>query len=179
MPRGIPLTPVQSQWGSAEDDRLHVVLVAPEIPPNTGSIARLCAATGVHLHLVEPLGFELDDRHLRRAGLDYWPSVDLTVHAEFAAIEAIFPRSRMHLFSSHGVAPYADVAYSLGDVLIFGRETKGLPADVMDRFVERVRWIPIRRDAVRSINLANAVSVALYEALRQCGFPHLMPGDSK
>jgi|SRR5690606_12717827 len=142
-------------------------LVAPEIPPNTGSIARLCAATGAHLHLVEPLGFELHDKHLRRAGLDYWPDVGLTVHEGWDAVAAIFPAERLHLFSSRASAVYHEATFRPGDALVFGAESSGLPDPIKSRFEDRQRWIPIRRDSVRSINLANAVSIALYEALRQ------------
>jgi len=150
------------------------VLVCPEIPPNTGSIARLCAASGAHLHLVEPLGFELSDKRLKRAGLDYWPSVGLSVHTSFEAIEAIFPRERMVLFSSHATHSYAAEAYAPGTALVFGRETKGLGPELVGRYADRLVWIPFRPGTVRSINLANAVSIALYEALRQSSFPGLV-----
>lgn len=169
--RQIQISPPSPRWGTPDDDQLHVVLVQPEIPPNTGSIARLCAATGCHLHLVEPLGFALEDRHLKRAGLDYWPNVGLTVHADFEAVERIFTPERLHLFSARATARYTDVAYRGGDVLVFGRETKGLPPEVVARNPSRLRLIPIRPGAVRSLNLANATSVAVYEALRQLGFP--------
>lgn len=168
--RGIPAHAPRAEWGTAQDQGLHVVLVAPEIPPNTGSIARLCAATGAHLHLVEPLGFALDDRHLKRAGLDYWPSVGLTVHADFSEVEALFPADRLHLFSSHGQAAHTGVCYARGSVLVFGCESRGLPPEVVARHAERLRRIPLRSGRVRSLNLANAVSVALYEALRQWDF---------
>lgn len=166
----LPLTPPSPLWGTAADQSLHVVLVSPEIPPNTGTIARLCAATGAHLHLVEPLGFQLDDSQLKRAGLDYWPNVGLTLHQDFAQVEAIFARTKLHLFSTHARQCYAECAYQPGDVLVFGRETKGLDSELRLRFEDRLRWIPIRRTGVRSINLACAVSCALYEAWRQCDF---------
>lgn len=173
-PSTIVVSPIDAVWGSEADHTFHVVLVEPEIPPNTGSIARLCAATGAHLHLVEPLGFVLDDRHLKRAGLDYWPSVGLSVHRDFEAIEAIFPRERMVFFSSHGVRNYAAEPYAPGTVLVFGKETKGLGKKLIEKYADRVVWIPFRPGTVRSINLANAVSVALYEALRQADFPDLV-----
>jgi tRNA (cytidine/uridine-2'-O-)-methyltransferase len=170
----IVLSPPSPTWGTDADTTLHVVLVSPEIPPNTGSIARLCAATGCHLHLVEPLGFALEDRHLKRAGLDYWPNVGLTVHASFEAVAEIFPAERLHLFSARATsARYTDVTYRLGDALVFGRETKGLPPEVTGRYPDRLRLIPIRPAGVRSLNLSNAASIGVYEALRQLGFPNI------
>ena len=166
----IPITPIQSSWGGPEDKALHIVLVAPEIPPNTGTIARLCAATGAHLHLVKPLSFDLDDRKLKRAGLDYWPNVGLTVHEAFGSVAAVFPTERMHFFSAKAEQLYCEVTYRPGDVLVFGRETKGFPPEIWGEYEDRMRWIPIRRDGVRSINIANAVSVVLYESLRQLNF---------
>jgi tRNA (cytidine/uridine-2'-O-)-methyltransferase len=161
-------------WGTAADTQLHIVLVSPEIPPNTGSIARLCAATGCHLHLVEPLSFALEDKHLRRAGLDYWPNVGLTVHRSFEEVERCFPPERLHLFSARATSSrYTDVRYQPGDALIFGRETKGLPPELTSRYPDRLRLIPIRPEGVRSLNLSNAASIALYEALRQLDFPNI------
>ncbi len=146
---------------------LEVALVEPEIPPNTGNIARLCAATASPLHLVEPLGFRLTDQAVRRAGLDYWDSV--TMH-RYPSLDAFMDGMRdrsFHLFSTRGTRSYLDVRYQPGDLLIFGNETKGLPDSLLDRHPDRVRGIPLRADQVRSLNLANAVSIALYEALRQ------------
>lgn len=148
---------------------LHVVLVAPEIPPNTGSIARLCAATRLRLHLVRPLGFSLDDRYLKRAGLDYWPHVDVTVHDDWAALQRHLPSSRAHFFSARADRSYTSVAYAPGDVLIFGSETKGLPRDILDAHRDDTWVIPIFSPHVRSLNLSNAVSIVVYEALRQLG----------
>jgi len=153
----------------AADPLLHVVLVAPEIPPNTGTIARLCAATRIRLHLVRPLGFSLDDRYLKRAGLDYWPYVDVVVHDDWAAFEALHPSARAHFFSARASRPYTAVAYAAGDVLVFGSETKGLPADLLRRHGNDTYVIPIFSPDVRSLNLSNAVSVVVYEALRQLG----------
>lgn len=167
----IAISPPEPHWGTPQDTDFHVVLVSPEIPPNTGSIARLCAATGACLHLVKPLGFELHSKHLKRAGLDYWPNVRLTVHEDFSAVERIFDVERLHLFSTHATINYASIAYQPGDVLVFGRETKGLGEDLRARYAERLRRIPVRRGAVRSLNLAGAVSIALYETLRQQDFP--------
>jgi tRNA (cytidine/uridine-2'-O-)-methyltransferase len=145
---------------------LHVALWEPEIPPNTGNVARLCAATGVPLHLIGPLGFRIDDRSLRRAGLDYWDSVELHRHDSLADFERALP-ARLFCLSAHAVRPYTDVAYQRGDCLLFGSETRGLPPEVLARHVERAITIPMLTDNVRSLNLATAVGIVLYEALRQ------------
>ena len=146
---------------------LHIVLVQPEIPPNTGNIARLCAATGSRLHLIEPLGFKITDSRLRRAGLDYWPSIQGQVHPSWPALlEALRP-GRFFLYSTGSSRPYTQVAYRSGDVLVFGCETKGLPEDLLATFPRAVLGIPIRTDHVRSLNLSSAVAVVVYEALRQ------------
>ncbi len=146
---------------------LHVALWEPEIPPNTGNIARLCAATGAALHLIGRLGFHLDDRHLRRAGLDYWPHVNLHRHDTFAAFEAALPESRIIPLSSRTVRPYTRERYRDGDCLLFGSESKGLPASVLDRHAANAVTIPMPAGHVRSLNLATAVGIVLYEALRQ------------
>jgi tRNA (cytidine/uridine-2'-O-)-methyltransferase len=147
---------------------LHVVLVEPEIPQNTGSIARLCAATRSPLHLVGRLGFSLDDRYLKRAGLDYWPLVEVHVHAGFAEYLAMARPERLLAFSSHGDESYLRVKYAPGDHLVFGGETRGLPAALRARLAPLYR-IPMPGKGVRSLNLANAVSIVVYEALRQQG----------
>ena len=147
---------------------MDVVLFEPEIPPNTGSVARLCAATGTRLHLVGRLGFSLEDRYLRRAGLDYWPHVDLAVHADWSAFLAARRPRRLHAFSSHGVDSYTRIAYDDGDALVFGGETRGLPEALRAELAPLYR-IPMSTTAVRSLNLANAVSIVLYEGLRQLG----------
>lgn len=146
---------------------LHVVLVAPEIPPNTGSIARLCAATGVRLHLVRPLGFSLDDRYLKRAGLDYWPYVDVHVHDDWPQFLAACRPARMHCFSARATRCYTAAAYAPGDVLVFGSETRGLPDAILRASADATFVIPIRSPHVRSLNLSNAVSIVVYEALRR------------
>ena len=146
---------------------LHVVLVSPEIPPNTGNIARLCAATGTRLHLVEPLGFTITDAQLRRAGLDYWDAVRVQVHPSWTAcLDALNP-ARLFLFSTGSSRPYTQVEYRPGDALVFGRETQGLPDDLLAAHAGSVLGIPILTDHVRSLNLSSAVAVAVYEALRQ------------
>jgi tRNA (cytidine/uridine-2'-O-)-methyltransferase len=150
---------------------LHVVLVEPEIPPNTGSIARLCAATEVRLHLVRPLGFSLDDRYLKRAGLDYWPHVDLAVHDDWPSFLAASPASMRFCFSARAEPSYLSAPYrSEGIVhLVFGGETRGLPPAILAEHATSTYRIPIFSPNVRSLNLSNAVSVVLYEALRQRG----------
>jgi tRNA (cytidine/uridine-2'-O-)-methyltransferase len=146
---------------------LHVVLVAPEIPPNTGSIARLCAATYTRLHLIRPLGFSLDDRYLKRAGLDYWPYVDVHTYDDWHRFRRQHPRARMHFFSARATRSYLDVGYVAGDYLVFGCETKGLPSALLAAHRSDTYVIPISSPHVRSLNLSNAVSIVVYEALRQ------------
>ncbi|HXG12193.1 MAG TPA: tRNA (cytidine(34)-2'-O)-methyltransferase [Gemmataceae bacterium] len=148
---------------------LHVALLEPEIPPNTGNVARLCAATGATLHLIGRLGFRLDDRSLRRAGLDYWPAVVLVRHATFADFEAFLGGRRLFCFSAHAVRSYTSVAYQPGDYLLFGSESRGLPAGLLERHADRALRIPMPSGKVRSLNLATAVGIVLYEALRQLG----------
>jgi tRNA (cytidine/uridine-2'-O-)-methyltransferase len=147
---------------------MRVALVEPEIPQNTGSVARLCAATGTPLHLIGKLGFSLEDRYLKRAGLDYWPFVDLTVHASWAEFHTARRSGRLLAFSAHGVEPYTRIAYHDDDTLVFGGETRGLPGALRDQLAPLYR-IPMPGTGVRSLNLANAVSVVLYEGLRQLG----------
>jgi len=146
---------------------MRIVLYQPEIPPNTGNIARLCAATGTPLHLIEPLGFKIDDKHLKRAGLDYWKSVRLSVHPHWAAFEAACPRTRMVLTSARAGLPYHEFSFEPGDAIVFGPETRGLPAEIFDLCPLRVR-IPILND-VRSLNLSTSAGILLYEAYRQTG----------
>lgn len=145
---------------------LHIVLVEPEIPPNTGNVARLCAGAGAHLHLVGKLGFSTDDRYLRRAGLDYWQHVNVSYHDSLEALTADFPAARWHYTSSHATRLYTDVRYERDDFLVFGKETAGLPRDLLAANAERTIRIP-HWGQVRSLNLSNAVAVVAYEALRQ------------
>ena len=147
---------------------LHVVLVEPEIPPNTGNIARLCAATGSTLHLVGPLGFRIDEKSVRRAGIDYWHLVDVRRHLDLAHFSNAHPASRFLLFSASAERSYLDAAFRPGDALLFGRESVGLPDDLLAQHREAVLGIPTL-GAVRSLNLANAASIVVYEALRQIG----------
>jgi tRNA (cytidine/uridine-2'-O-)-methyltransferase len=150
----------------------HVLLVEPEIPPNTGNVARLCAATQSRLHLIEPLGFRIDEHSVRRAGLDYWPLVDLRTHASYAAASAAIraddAETRFWLFTGKASRSYLDVGFRPGDALVFGKESVGLPDAMLAAAPDCLVGIPTL-GAVRSLNLANAVSIALYEALRQIG----------
>ena len=149
----------------------HIVLVEPEIPPNTGNIARTCAATGTHLHLVEPLGFHIDDRTVKRAGLDYWPYVNLTVHSNFEQFLDTYKDATMYFVSTKGTRSYSDITYEEGTMFVFGRETKGLPREFLDANKERTIRIPmIMKEELRSLNLANSANIVIYEALRQQGF---------
>ena len=147
----------------------HIVLVEPEIPPNTGNVARLCGATGSVLHLVGRLGFSLDDRYLKRAGLDYWPVIALRRWDTFADLLASMPGARCWLTSKTADRSYAAVDYRPGDLLVFGRETSGLPADLLAAHPGQAIRIPIFQPAVRSLNLSTAAGIVLYEALRQTG----------
>jgi tRNA (cytidine/uridine-2'-O-)-methyltransferase len=146
---------------------LHVALWEPEIPPNTGNIARLCAATGAALHLIGRLGFQIDDRHLRRAGCDYWEHVDVRRHDTFDAFLTSTSVERVVPLSSKAERPYTRVRYRDDDCLLFGSESKGLPPSILDRYAAEAVTIPMPAGRVRSLNLATAVGIVLYEALRQ------------
>ena len=146
---------------------LQVVLYQPEIPQNTGNVARTCAATGTPLHLVEPLGFSLEDRYLKRAGLDYWPVVSLHVHPNVEALRRELASCRWVCFSTRAQRVYYDFEFLPGDCLLFGSETAGLPECMLSLEPDNVLKIPIERSRVRSLNLATTVGVALFEAMRQ------------
>jgi tRNA (cytidine/uridine-2'-O-)-methyltransferase len=145
----------------------HIVLVEPEIPPNTGAIARLCAATNCHLHLVEPLGFRLDDRALARAGMDYWQHVTWRTWPSFATLEGSQPAGRFHFLTTKTKRSYVDAQFRPGDFLVFGRETKGLPESLLAKHAQACLTIPMANENVRSLNLATAGAIVLFEALRQ------------
>jgi tRNA (cytidine/uridine-2'-O-)-methyltransferase len=151
---------------------LHVVLVEPEIPPNTGNVARLCAATASPMHLVGRLGFRIDEQSVRRAGVDYWHLVDVRQHVDFEHFLHAWGKEaaggRLHLFSAIATKSYLDAGWAPGDALVFGRESVGLSEELLARFPDRVVGIPTL-GKVRSLNLANAVGIALYEALRGLG----------
>lgn len=147
---------------------LHVALLEPEIPPNTGNVARLCAATGTALHLIEPLRFSLDDRDLRRAGLDYWDAVDVWVHPGWRHFREAMSRERCLYFSAHGTRAYWEAPFHDRCCLVFGNEGAGLPERIRLKYPDRVFRIPML-PAVRSLNLATAVGIVLYEAVRRIG----------
>lgn len=150
---------------------MNVVLVEPEIPPNTGNIARLCAATRTTLHLIEPFGFKLEDKQLKRAGLDYWEHLDWHRWANWAAFQDHVPSgARFWLIESGGSRHYAEAEFGADDYLVFGRETAGLPEQIIEPMKERWLRIPMFHPQVRSLNLSNCVALVLYEALRQQGF---------
>lgn len=153
---------------------LHVVLVNPEIPPNTGNIGRLCCAVGATLHLIKPLGFRIDDRALKRAGLDYWKHVDLRLWDDIDAYLASVSKDRLVLTSSKRGEVYCAVQYRRDDHILFGPETTGLPEELFLRFPGRIARAPILRSAVRSLNLATCVGIVVYEALRQT---NMLPQD--
>ena len=160
---------------SAESPLFHLALVEPEIPGNTGNIGRLAVGLGVPLHLVRPLGFSLDEKHVRRAGIDHWRKVDLVVHDDLAAFLDWAQGRRILPMNARAEAPYTTVAFQRGDVLLFGRESVGLPTDLVDRFGG---WAIPTPGAVRSLNLSNAAAVVAYEALRQLAPQHFAPETS-
>ena len=150
---------------------MHVVLVEPEIPPNTGNVARLCAATNTKLHLVEPLGFKLDDQQLKRAGMDYWQHVEWHRWPNWTEFrKQLPPNARLWLIESRGPRRYAEVRYSPDDYLVFGRETAGLPKKLLEEHRDRWLRIPMFNEKSRSLNLSNCAALVLFEALRQQGF---------
>jgi len=150
---------------------INVVLVEPEIPPNTGNVARLCAATRATLHLIEPLGFKLDDAQLKRAGLDYWQHLRWNRWPNWTAFQKqLSPAARLWLIESKGPRHYAEARFQPGDYLVFGRETAGLPAELLAQYPDGWLRIPMFDNHVRSLNLSNCVALVLYEALRQHGF---------
>ena len=147
---------------------LHVALIQPRIPPNTGNIARLCAATDTPLHLIGPLGFSIGDREVKRAGLDYWDKVDLWMHPDWYTFRDAISRERCLYFSANAENDYRRAPFRDRGVLVFGSETEGMPARILEKYPRRCFRIPMPGE-VRSLNLANAVSIVLYEALRQLG----------
>jgi len=149
---------------------LHIVLVHPEIPQNTGNIARTCAVTGAALHLVRPMSFEIDDKKLKRAGLDYWDKLDVRYHDSFEEVARIAPR--MWLCTTKASERHSDVCYQDGDYFVFGRETAGLGEEILSRYPQNHIRIPMRNE-LRSLNLSNAAAIIVYEALRQIDFPDM------
>ena len=152
----------------------HVVLVEPEIPPNTGNIARTCAITGMKLHLVKPLGFSIDDKAVKRAGLDYWDHLELEVHESLGEFLEKYKDRKMYLATTHGGVRYTDVRYERGSFLLFGKETAGLPKELIARHPDAAVRIPMGKNPdLRSLNLSNSAAILLYEDMRQHDFPGL------
>ena len=151
---------------------LHIALVEPEIPPNTGNIARLCGATYTPLHLVGKLGFRTDDKFVRRAGLDYWEHVEIHYHRSLEALQTALPEARMLYFSTKAEHHYTDWQYLPHDCLVFGRETRGLPEELLQANWNHCLRISMPNPNIRSLNLATSAGIALYEALRQLQKPH-------
>ena len=151
----------------------HIVLVEPEIPQNAGNIARTCAATQTALHMIRPLGFEVSDKYLKRAGLDYWNLVDISYYDSFDELRARYPDGRFFFFTTKGRKRHSDQAFQDGDFLVFGKETKGLPEELLMANPDNCLRLPMRAEA-RSLNLGNSVAVALYEALRQTDYQGLL-----
>lgn len=153
---------------------LHIVLVEPEIPPNTGNISRSCAATDTVLHLVKPLGFDISDKSLKRAGLDYWPYLKKEIHESLDAFLEKYKDRNFYLATTKGKHKYTDISYKDEDMLIFGKETAGLPEDFRQKYEDRCIRIPMSESVrLRSFNLSNSVNIILFEALRQLNFPNL------
>lgn len=151
---------------------IHIVLVEPEIPQNTGNIARSCAATATELHLVRPLGFSTDDRYLKRAGLDYWHLVTIHYHDSFNEVRALYPESHFYFYTTKAKKFYTAAQHRADDFLVFGKETKGLPEDLLRANAPDCLRLPMIHES-RSLNLSNSVAVVLYDALRQQNFPGL------
>ena len=147
----------------------NIVLVEPEIPQNTGNIVRTCHATGCKLHLVRPLGFEVSDRYLKRAGLDYWDEVEITYYDSFAEVQKKFPQANFYFFTTKGLKRHSDAKLEKGDFLVFGKETKGLPEELLKAHKGECLRIPMIGET-RSLNLSNSVAIAVYEGLRQQDF---------
>lgn len=152
---------------------LNIVLVEPEIPQNTGSIARTCSLTDTNLHLVKPLGFSMEDKYLKRAGLDYWHLVKVHYYDSFKELKDKYPDSDFYYATTKGKKYYTDIKYPDNSFIVFGKETKGLTNDILDNNYDRTIIIPMREDIKRSLNLANSVNIILFEALRQLDFPYL------
>jgi len=150
-----------------DNEAFHIVLVEPEIPPNTGTIARLCGATNSVLHLVRPLGFSTDDKHLRRAGLDYWKFVDIRYWDSFDECISAQDETKLYFLTTKTSRSYVDAPFKIGDYLVFGKETKGLPEEFLKLYADRCFTLPMANKNIRSLNLAMTAGIVLYEALRK------------
>lgn len=151
----------------------NIVLVEPEIPQNTGNIARSCVLTRSSLHLVKPLGFSVDDKHLKRAGLDYWKYLDIHYYENLEELYNTYPDARYFYSTTKAKKSYTTIEYHQGDFLVFGKETAGLPRSLIEKNMESCIRIPMVKESTRSLNLSNSVNIVLYEALRQIGFPEM------
>ncbi|MGE5628670.1 MAG: tRNA (cytidine(34)-2'-O)-methyltransferase [Solirubrobacterales bacterium] len=152
---------------------LNIVLFQPEIPQNTGNIARTCVLTDSSLHLIKPLGFSLEEKQLKRAGLDYWSYLDLHIYESYQELREKYKDSNFYFSSTHGNRYYNEVKYSQGDFIVFGRESKGLPDYIRENNEENCIRVPMIQTSTRSLNLSNTAAVVAYEALRQLGFPNM------
>lgn len=152
---------------------LNIVLVEPEIPQNTGNIARSCVLTRSTLHLVKPLGFSIDDKYLKRAGLDYWQYLDMKIYENLEALYSTYPDSRYFYSTTKAKKIYTSISFKEDDFLVFGKETAGLPKDLIERNMDQCIRIPMVKESLRSLNLANSVNIIMFEALRQMGFPEM------
>ncbi len=154
---------------------MHIVLIEPEIPQNTGNISRTCAVTNTSLHLVGKLGFSTDDKHLKRAGLDYWRLLDIHYHDTFEDLEALYPNSKFFMATTKTTQNHTDVEFGMDDFIVFGKETAGIPDELLERHKDTCIRIPMLKNPMaRSLNLGNSAAVIIYEALRQNGFPDLI-----
>ena len=156
----------------------HIVLVEPEIPQNAGNIARTCAATGAHLHMIRPLGFEVSDKYLKRAGLDYWNLVDVSYYDSFDELKAKYPCARFFFFTTKAQKNHSQACFQENDFLVFGKETKGLPEELTAAHFDHSVRMPMLND-IRSLNLSNTVAIAVYETLRQGGFEGMKTDGEK
>lgn len=154
-------------------ENLNIVLFQPEIPQNTGNIARTCVLTNSKLHLVKPLGFSIDDKHLKRAGLDYWSDLDVTLYDSYEELRNKYKDATFYFSTTHGKNYYEDVKFKQGDFIIFGRESCGLPDSIRESDPKRCIRVPMVKTSLRSLNLSNTVAIAAYEALRQFDFPNM------
>lgn len=152
---------------------LNIVLVEPEIPHNTGSIARTCALTNTRLHLVRPLGFKVDDKYLKRAGLDYWSLVDINYYDSFQELRNKYPKEDFYYATTKAENSYTDFSYKDNSFFVFGKETKGLSPEILEANMDKAIKIPMKTEVKRSLNLSNSVNIIIYEAFRQLDFPFL------